>query len=61
MSGIRLASVGEMTRIVESVIADLQVRFPGQRTADARMRHVSDGIPVDPSAWRFAQACAADG
>ena len=56
-----LASVDEMTRIVESVIADLQVRFPGQRTADARMRHVSDGIPVDPSAWRFAQACAADG
>ena len=33
----------------------------GQRTADARMRHVSEGIAVDASAWRFARACAADG
>ena len=55
-----LASAGEMTRVVESVIADLQVRFPGQRAADARTRAMAGGIPVDPSAWRFAQACASD-
>jgi 3-dehydro-L-gulonate 2-dehydrogenase len=55
-----VATAGEMTRVVESVLADLQVRFPGQRTADARMRHIADGIPVDSSAWRFAQACASN-
>jgi 3-dehydro-L-gulonate 2-dehydrogenase len=56
-----LASADEMTRIVDCVIADLQVRFPGQRTADARARAMSDGILVDPTAWRFAQACASAG
>jgi len=56
-----LAGGGEMTRVVESIVADLQVRFPGQRTAERRARHLADGIPVDPSAWAFVQACGSGG
>jgi 3-dehydro-L-gulonate 2-dehydrogenase len=58
---IDVASVAggdELTRVVESIVADPHVRFPGQRTADTRARALADGIPVDPAAWRFAQACA---
>jgi 3-dehydro-L-gulonate 2-dehydrogenase len=53
-----LASGDDLTRVVDSIIASLQVRFPGQRTAETRARHSAEGIPVDPSAWRFARACA---
>jgi 3-dehydro-L-gulonate 2-dehydrogenase len=53
-----LASRDELTRVAESIVADLQVRFPGQRTAETRARSLADGIPVDPSAWQFAQTCA---
>jgi 3-dehydro-L-gulonate 2-dehydrogenase len=54
-----LASRDELARVVESIVVDLQVRFPGQRTAETRARGLADGIPVDPSAWEFAQACVA--
>jgi len=53
-----LASGEELTRVVESILVDLQVRFPGQRTVETRARNLAEGIPVDPSAWQFAQTCA---
>ena len=53
-----LASGEELTRVVESILVDLQVRFPGQRTVETRARNLAEGIPVDPSAWLFAQTCA---
>jgi 3-dehydro-L-gulonate 2-dehydrogenase len=53
-----LASREALTRVVESILADLQVRFPGQRTVETRARNLVEGIPVDPSAWQFAQTCA---
>jgi len=53
-----LASGDEIARVVDSIVADLQVRFPGQRTAETRARALVDGIPVDADAWQFAQTCA---
>jgi 3-dehydro-L-gulonate 2-dehydrogenase len=53
-----LADRDEMTRVVDAILADLQVRFPGQRTAETRARNLAEGIPVDPSAWQFARTCA---
>ena len=53
-----LSNRSEMTRVVESIVADLQVRFPGQRTVETRARSMVDGITVDPSAWQFARTCA---
>jgi 3-dehydro-L-gulonate 2-dehydrogenase len=56
-----LAGRDELTRVVESILADLQVRFPGQRTVETRARNLAEGIPVDPSAWQFARTCASGG
>ena len=53
-----LADREEMARVVDAILADLQVRYPGQRTIHERARNLDQGIPVDPSAWRFAQTCA---
>jgi 3-dehydro-L-gulonate 2-dehydrogenase len=53
-----LAGRDELTRVVESILADLQVRFPGQRTVETRARNMAEGIPVDPSAWQFVQTCS---
>ena len=53
-----LASGDDRTRVVESILADLQVRFPGQRTIETRRRNLADGIPVDLPDWQFAQTCS---
>src|SRR5439155_1758714 len=53
-----LANHDQVTRVVDAILADLQVRYPGRRTIDDRARNLEQGIPVDPSAWRFAQTCA---
>ena len=53
-----LANHDQVARVVDAILADLQVRYPGRRTIDDRARNLEQGIPVDPSAWRFAQTCA---
>ena len=53
----RFAGV-DTSRIADSVIDSLQARYPGERTLATRARSVTEGIPVDPSAWQFAQTCA---
>jgi LDH2 family malate/lactate/ureidoglycolate dehydrogenase len=50
-----LATADEMTTVVDSILADLRVRYPGERALDARRRSVADGIPVDPSIWQVVQ------
>jgi 3-dehydro-L-gulonate 2-dehydrogenase len=45
-------------RLIEhlhSVSAGEKVRYPGERTRAMREKHLKEGIPVDPSAWRFVQ------
>jgi len=53
-----LADRDEVTRVADAILAGLQVRYPGRRTIDERARNLEQGIPVDPSAWGFAQMCA---
>ena len=48
----------EATRIVDAIVASAEVRYPGQRAVDTRRANLSEGIPVDPDAWRFAQTSA---
>jgi 3-dehydro-L-gulonate 2-dehydrogenase len=50
-----LATHGEMTSVVDAILADLQVRYPGERTVDARRRNAAEGIPVEPSIWEVVQ------
>lgn len=47
-----LAAPGETIRIVDAIVADLQVRYPGERTLETRRRNMTDGIPVEPSIWQ---------
>jgi len=54
-----LTTRDEAARMIDGIVASTGVRYPGQRTADSRRANLSDGIPVDPDAWRFAQTCAA--
>lgn len=53
-----LATREEAARIVDGIVASTGVRYPGQRAADTRRANLADGVPVDPDAWRFVQACA---
>jgi len=48
----------DTSRIADGVIDSLQARYPGERTLATRARNLTEGIPVDPSAWQFAQRCA---
>ena len=43
-----------------AVVASTGVRYPGQRSAETRRVNLSEGIPVDGDAWRFAQRCGAE-
>jgi 3-dehydro-L-gulonate 2-dehydrogenase len=54
-----LTTRDEAATMIDGIVASTGVRYPGQRTADTRRANLSDGIPVDPDAWRFAQTCAA--
>jgi LDH2 family malate/lactate/ureidoglycolate dehydrogenase len=45
--------------VVDAILADLHVRYPGERTLDTRRQNMEDGIPVEPSAWRFLESAAA--
>jgi 3-dehydro-L-gulonate 2-dehydrogenase len=54
-----IAGRDEGARVVEAILADLQVRYPGERTFDARRQNLEDGIPVEPSAWRILESAAA--
>jgi 3-dehydro-L-gulonate 2-dehydrogenase len=56
---VSLADRAEITRVVASILADPQIRFPGQRTLETRARSLAEGIPVDEAAWQFAETCAA--
>jgi 3-dehydro-L-gulonate 2-dehydrogenase len=59
-----LSAPGEAARIVESILASLQmssgsgerVRYPGQRTMETRRRSMQEGIDVDPAVWALVQA-----
>ena len=53
-----LADRGEVTRVVDAILADLQVRYPGQRTLETRRANLASGIPVDATAWQFVETCA---
>jgi len=54
-----IAGRDEGTRVVEAILADLRVRYPGERAFDARRQNLKDGIPVEPSAWRTLETAAA--
>ena len=53
-----LATREEASRMIDAIVASTGVRYPGQRTADDRRTNMSEGIPVDADAWRFARECA---
>ena len=54
-----IAGRDETTRVVDAILADLRVRYPGERAFDARRQNLKDGIPVEPSAWRIVESAAA--
>jgi 3-dehydro-L-gulonate 2-dehydrogenase len=54
-----IAGRDEGTRVVAAILADLQVRYPGERTFDTRRQSLADGVLVEPSAWRFLENAAA--
>ena len=54
-----IAGRDECTRVVDAILADLQVRYPGERAFDTRRRSLDEGIPVEPSAWQFLESAAA--
>jgi 3-dehydro-L-gulonate 2-dehydrogenase len=58
VDGSSLATRDEATRLIESIVASVQARYPGQRALEARRANLADGIPVDAAAWQFVQACA---
>jgi 3-dehydro-L-gulonate 2-dehydrogenase len=53
-----LATRDEASRMIDAIVASTGVRYPGQRSAETRRVNLSEGIPVDGDAWRFAQRCA---
>jgi len=53
-----LAAQDEASRMIDAIVASTGVRYPGQRSAETRRVNLSEGIPVDGDAWRFAQRCA---
>jgi 3-dehydro-L-gulonate 2-dehydrogenase len=53
-----LATRAEAATLIDGIVASTGVRYPGQRAANSRRANLSEGIPVDLDAWRFAQACA---
>jgi 3-dehydro-L-gulonate 2-dehydrogenase len=54
-----IAGRAEATRIVDAILADLRVRYPGERAFDTRRQSLAEGIPVEPSAWQFLESAAA--
>jgi 3-dehydro-L-gulonate 2-dehydrogenase len=54
-----IAGRDETTRVVDAILADLRVRYPGERAFDARRQNLKEGIPVEPSAWRILESAAA--
>jgi len=54
-----IAGADEATRIVDAILADLQVRYPGERALETRRQYLDEGIPVEPSAWQFLERAAA--
>jgi 3-dehydro-L-gulonate 2-dehydrogenase len=52
-----LATRDEAARMIDGIVASTGVRYPGQRAADTRRENLSEGVPVDVDAWRFAQTC----
>jgi 3-dehydro-L-gulonate 2-dehydrogenase len=48
--------------VVDHIVAHLSavsgaeaVRYPGERTLAIREKHLREGVPVDPSVWRFVK------
>jgi 3-dehydro-L-gulonate 2-dehydrogenase len=50
-----LATQDEASRMIDAIVASTGVRYPGQRSAEARRVNLSEGVPVDKDAWQFAQ------
>lgn len=56
-----LGTPDEADRIVERIVHDLhaptaageRARYPGERTLETRRRNLAEGVPVEPSIWRF--------
>jgi 3-dehydro-L-gulonate 2-dehydrogenase len=53
-----IAGRDQATRIVDAILADLRVRYPGERAFDTRRQYLDEGIPVEPSAWQFLESAA---
>jgi 3-dehydro-L-gulonate 2-dehydrogenase len=41
---------------VGAILAQLDARYPGERTLATRRRNLADGIPVEPSDWEWLQS-----
>ena len=56
-----LSAAGAADRIVDAIVESLKsssddgerVRYPGERTLATREENLANGVPVDPSHWRF--------
>ena len=53
-----IAGRDEGARVVDAILADLQVRYPGERAFETRRQSLADGVLVEPSAWRFLESAA---
>jgi 3-dehydro-L-gulonate 2-dehydrogenase len=49
----------EAAAVVESIVAGLKVRYPGERAAAARRQSAEEGVPVDPAVWEWLQKSVA--
>jgi 3-dehydro-L-gulonate 2-dehydrogenase len=54
-----IAGRDEGARVVDAILNDLRVRYPGQQSFDTRRKNLDEGIPVEPSAWRILENAAA--
>jgi hypothetical protein len=45
----------ETAAVVDSIIADLKVRYPGERAAADGRRSAEERVPVDPVVWEWLQ------
>lgn len=55
---------GDREALADRVIAHLHagagaIRYPGERTLEARRRNLSDGVPADAAIWQQVQSLAA--
>ena len=52
---IAIETRDEASRIADAIVEHLGVRYPGERTLQARRQNMEEGIPVEPSVWEFVR------